>query len=81
MRDERLKADYNAILGAWNFLKHHLSSDKPRNDAFFDSMTKEASETAKKHGNSKFAVQLMVCMVEEVERSYREETYHEAIRD
>lgn len=68
MNKEELRKRYDVILDCWNFLKKYAATDL---NETADAAIKEASEIHVKHGFTEFAKNLVVEMVNELDRIYK----------
>ena len=70
---------WNIYKDVWNF--HKKYADVKEDDAYWESVVNESSRIAKQYRESKFVIGLLLTVVDELERIYKEmrnsaETYN-----
>lgn len=70
---------WNIYKDVWNF--HKKYADVKEDDAYWERVVNESSRIAKQYGDSKFVIGLLLTVIEELERIYKEmrnnaETYN-----
>lgn len=68
--DEELKKVYGMFTDAWKFYKKY--ADVQQSDEYWEAVVDESGQIAKKYGNAKFAIALILAAVEELERKSKE---------
>lgn len=70
MSDEELKRVYEEFTTVWRFFKKY--SDVKDTDEFWEQVVNESNEISKKYGECKFVISLVLAVVDELERIYKE---------
>ena len=68
--DEELKKIYGMFTDAWKFYKKY--ADVQQSDEYWEAVVDESGQIAKKYGNAKLAIALILSAVEELERKSKE---------
>lgn len=68
--DEELKRIYNLFTDCWRFFKKY--ADVRDEDSFWENVVSESGELSKKYNNEKFAIALILAIIEEFERKAKE---------
>lgn len=68
--DEELKRIYNLFTDCWRFFKKY--ADVRDEDSFWENVVSESGELSKKYNNDKFAIALILTVIEEFERKAKE---------
>ena len=68
--DEELKKVYGMFTDAWKFYKKY--ADVQQSDEYWEAVVDESGQIAKKYGNAKLAIALILSAVEELERKSKE---------
>lgn len=68
--DEELKRIYNLFTDCWRFFKKY--ADVRDEDSFWENVVSESGELSKKYNNDKFAIALILAVIEEFERKAKE---------
>lgn len=61
---------WNLYKDVWNF--HKKYSKVQTDDAYWESVVNESDRISKRYNNQKFAVALLLAVIEELERIYKE---------
>lgn len=61
---------WNLYKDVWNF--HKKFSEVKDTDEYWQAVIDESNEIAKKYDNQKFAIALLLAVISELERSYKE---------
>ena len=68
--DEELRRIYNLFTDCWRYFKKYVDvSDK---DIYWENVVSESGELSKKYNNDKFAIALILAVVDEFERKAKE---------
>lgn len=70
MTNEELKQAYNMFTDAWKLFKKY--ADIRDTDEYWESLVDEAGETAKQFDNDKFIRNLVMAVMDEIERRAKE---------
>lgn len=70
MDNEGLKRIYNLFTDCWRYFKKY--SEVKDTDSYWEAVVDESGELAKKYDNDKFAIALVLAVVEEFERKAKE---------
>lgn len=70
MSNEELKRIYGLFTDCWRYFKKYV--DVQDTDEFWESVVNESSEISKKYNNDKFAIALVLAVVDEFERRAKE---------
>ena len=68
--DEELKTVWGMFTDAWKFYKKY--ADVQQSDEYWEAVVDESGQIAKKYGNAKLAIALILAAVEELERKSKE---------
>ena len=68
--DEELRKVYGMFTDAWKFYKKY--ADVQQSDEYWESVVDESGQIAKKYDNHKFAIALLLAVIDELERIYKE---------
>lgn len=68
--NEDLKRSYNLFTDCWRFFKKY--ADVRDEDSFWENVVSESGELSKKYNNEKFAIALILAVVDEFERKAKE---------
>lgn len=68
--DEELRRIYNLFTDCWRFFKKY--ADVRDEDSFWENVVSESGELSKKYNNDKFAIALVLAVVDEFERRAKE---------
>lgn len=68
--NEELKRIYNLFTDCWRFFKKY--ADVRDEDSFWENVVSESGELSKKYNNEKFAIALILAVVDEFERKAKE---------
>ena len=68
--DEELKKVYGMFTDAWKFYKKY--ADVQQSDEYWEAVVDESGQIAKKYGNAKLAIALILAAIEELERKSKE---------
>lgn len=67
--EEELKRKYNLFTDCWRFCKKY--ADVQDADSYWQNIVNESSELSKKYDNDKFAIALVLAIIDEFERVYK----------
>ena len=70
MSNEELKRIYNLFTDCWRFYKKY--ADAKDTDSYWENVVDESGELSKKYNNDKFAIALVLAVVDEFERRAKE---------
>lgn len=68
--DEELRRIYNLFTDCWRYFKKY--ADVKDEDIYWENVVSESSELSKKYNDDKFAIALILAIVEEFERKAEE---------
>ena len=68
--DEELKTVWGMFTDAWKFYKKY--ADVQQSDEYWEAVVDESGQIAKKYGNAKLAIALILAAIEELERKSKE---------
>lgn len=68
--NEELKHIYNLFTDCWRFYKKY--ADVQDTDEYWENVVDESGELSKKYDNDKFAIALVLAVVDEFERKAKE---------
>lgn len=68
--DEELKRVYDEFTTVWRFYKKY--ADVKDNDEYWEQVVSESSTISKKYNESKFIIDLVLAVITELERVYKE---------
>lgn len=68
--DEELKKVYGMFTDAWKFYKKY--ADVQQSDEYWEAVVDESGQIARKYGNAKLAIALILAAIEELERKSKE---------
>ncbi len=68
--NEELKRIYNLFTDCWRFYKKY--ADVKDTDEFWESVVDESGELPRKYNNDKFAIALVLAVIDELERKAKE---------
>ena len=66
---------WNIYKDVWNF--HKKYADVKEDDTYWESVVNESGQIAKKYDNARFATALLLAVIEELERIYKENKKNE----
>ncbi len=61
---------WNIYKDVWNF--HKKYADVKEDDAYWEAAVNESNQIAKQYGECKFAINLLLAVIDELERIYKE---------
>ena len=64
--DEELRRIYNLFTDCWRYFKKYV--DVSDEDIYWENVVSESGELSKKYNNDKFAIALILAVVDEFER-------------
>ena len=70
MSDEELRRIYNLFTDCWRYFKKYV--DVSDEDIYWENVVSESGELSKKYNNDKFAIALILAVVDEFERKAKE---------
>lgn len=70
MSNEELKRIYNLFTDCWRYFKKY--ADVKDEDIYWENVVGESGELSKKYNNDKFAIALILAVIEEFERKAKE---------
>lgn len=70
MNNEELKQKYDMFTDCWKFYKKY--ADVKEDDAYWEAVVNESNEISKKYGECKFIINLVLAVIDELERIYKE---------
>lgn len=70
MSNEELKRIYNLFTDCWRFYKKYAGAQDT--DSYWEKIVDESSELSKKYNNDKFAIALVLAVIDEFERRAKE---------
>lgn len=68
--DEELRRVYNLFTDCWRYFKKYV--DVSDEDIYWENVVSESGELSKKYNNDKFAIALILAVVDEFERKAKE---------
>ena len=68
--DEELRRIYNLFTVCWRYFKKY--ADVKDEDSYWENVVDESGELSKKYNNDKFAIALILAVIDEFERKARE---------
>lgn len=68
--DEELRRIYNLFTDCWRYFKKY--ADVRDEDIYWENVVSESGELSKKYNNDKFAIALILAVVDEFERKAKE---------
>lgn len=68
--DEELRRIYNLFTDCWRYFKKYV--DVSDEDIYWENVVSESGELSKKYNNDKFAIALLLAVIDELERVYKE---------
>lgn len=68
--NEELKRIYNLFTDCWRFYKKY--ADVKDEDSYWESVVDESGELSKKYNNDKFAIALVLAVIDKFEREAKE---------
>lgn len=68
--DEELRRIYNLFTDCWRYFKKYM--DVSDEDIYWENVVSESGELSKKYNNDKFAIALILAVVDEFERKAKE---------
>lgn len=68
--DEELKRIYNLFTDCWRFFKKY--ADVQDTDEYWENAVSESNELSKKYNNDKFAIALVLAVIDKFEREAKE---------
>ena len=68
--DEELRRIYNLFTDCWRYFKKY--EDVSDEDIYWENVVSESGELSKKYNNDKFAIALILAVVDEFERKAKE---------
>lgn len=68
--DEELRRIYNLFTDCWRYFKKYV--DVSDEDIYWENVISESGELSKKYNNDKFAIALILAVVDEFERKAKE---------
>ena len=68
--DEELRRIYNLFTDCWRYFKKYV--DVSDEDIYWENVVSESGELSKKYKNDKFAIALILAVVDEFERKAKE---------
>ena len=68
--DEELRRIYNLFTDCWRYFKKYV--DVSDEDIYWEDVVSESGELSKKYNNDKFAIALILAVVNEFERKAKE---------
>ena len=68
--DEELRRIYNLFTDCWRYFKKYV--DVSDEDIYWENVVGESGELSKKYNNDKFAIALLLAVIDELERIYKE---------
>ncbi len=68
--DEELRRIYNLFTDCWHYFKKY--ADVRDEDIYWENVVSESGELSKKYNNDKFAIALILAVVDEFERKAKE---------
>lgn len=68
--DEELRRVYNLFTDCWRYFKKYV--DMSDEDIYWENAVSESGELSKKYNNDKFAIALILAVVDEFERKAKE---------
>lgn len=68
--DEELRRIYNLFTDCWRYFKKY--ADVKDEDIYWENVVSESGELSKKYNNDKFAIALILAVIEEFERKAKE---------
>ena len=68
--DEELRRIYNLFTDCWRYFKKYV--DVSDEDIYWENVVSESGELSKKYNNDKFAIALILAVVDEFERKAKE---------
>ena len=68
--DEELRRIYNLFTDCWRYFKKY--EDVSDEDIYWENVVSESGELSKKYNNDKFAIALILAVVNEFERKAKE---------
>ncbi len=68
--DEELRRIYNLFTDCWRYFKKYV--DVSDEDIYWENVVSESGELSKKYNNDKFAIALILAVVNEFERKAKE---------
>lgn len=77
MGNEELKRIYNLLSDIWRFYKKY--ADVSTEDSYWQSVVDECGTILKKYGNGKFVNDLLLAVIDELERKCQAGRGHEAV--
>lgn len=72
MSNEELKQKYGMFTDCWRLYKKYAVVEDKNNDEFWEKVVDESGELSKKYNNDKFAIALVLAVIDEFERAYKE---------
>ena len=70
VREEELRRVYNLFTDCWRYFKKYV--DVSDEDIYWENVVSESGELSKKYNNDKFAIALILAVVDEFERKAKE---------
>lgn len=70
MGDEELRRIYNLFTDCWCYFKKY--ADVRDEDIYWENVVSESGELSKKYNNDKFAIALILAVIDEFERKAKE---------
>ena len=68
--DEELRRIYNLCTDCWRYFKKYV--DVSDEDIYWENVVSESGELSKKYNNDKFAIALILAVIDEFERKAKE---------
>lgn len=68
--DEELRRIYNLFTDCWRYFKKYV--DVSDEDIYWENVVSESGELSKKYNNDKFAIALILAVIDEFERKAKE---------
>lgn len=68
--DEELRRIYNLFTDCWRYFKKYV--DVSDEDIYWENVVSESGELSRKYNNDKFAIALILAVVDEFERKAKE---------
>ncbi len=72
MSNEELKQKYGMFTDCWRLYKKYAVVEDKNNDEFWEQVVNESGAISKKYGECKLIVSLVLAVIDEFERAYKE---------
>lgn len=72
MTEQELKRDYDMFTSTWRFFKKYAVVEDKDNDEFWKQVVNESGAIAKQYGECKLIISLVLAVIDEFERDYKE---------